>query len=244
MLPYLEINSPFPTLETALDEPNGLLAAGANLSPSRLINAYSSGIFPWYSDEEPILWWSPNPRTVFDIAQFKPSRSLCRFVKQMDLTVTLNQAFEQVIEGCAQPRNDHPINGGSNGTWITNEIKQAYCELHTLGKAHSVEVWQDSKLVGGIYGVSLGRLFCGESMFSRVTNGSKIALASLIAYLKPHGFPLLDSQVENPHLMSLGAINISRNSYMKTVKQVIHDSVDDNLWKIKELNAKELIKRS
>jgi leucyl/phenylalanyl-tRNA--protein transferase len=244
MLPYLTINSPFPSLEIALEEPNGLLAAGADLSATRLVDAYSSGIFPWYSDDDPILWWSPDPRTVFDISLFKPSKSLCRYVKQTDLTVTLNHAFEQVIEECAAPRNDHPINGGANGTWITSQIKQAYCQLHQLGKAHSVEVWQGSQLVGGIYGVSLGKLFCGESMFSRVTNGSKIALASLIGYIKPHGFPLLDSQVENPHLMSLGAINITRNDYMKTLKEVIHLKVEPDLWQTKILNIKELIKRS
>ena len=238
MLPFLDIDTPFPPVCEALDEPNGLLAAGADLSVSRLLNAYSSGIFPWYSEGEPILWWSPNPRTVLLLDEYRPSRSLCRFIRQSNLEITLNTSFEQVVQRCSEPRKDH------SGTWITPLIKQAYIELHKINKAHSVEVWQNNSLVGGIYGVSIGKLFCGESMFSRVTNGSKTALACLIGYLRPQGFPMIDCQVENPHLFSLGAINIDRKSYLKTVKSAISEHTTNDFWKSKTLNPKSLISRT
>jgi len=237
MLPYLDTNSPFPPVGTALTDPNGLLAAGADLSQARLLTAYSQGIFPWYSDGEPILWWSPNPRTVFSFDCYKPSKSLCRFVKHTDFKVTLNHDFEQVIELCAEPRQD------SHGTWITDEMKQAYIEFHNAGFAHSVEVWQNETMVGGIYGVSIGKLFCGESMFSRVSNGSKLALSSLIGYLKTNDFQLLDCQIENPHLMSLGAINIDRKVYLSQVKTLVIKSVPKDFWKPATFNIKSLVRR-
>ena len=238
MLPYLDSNSPFPSTELALDEPNGLLAAGADLSKERLVNAYSNGIFPWYSSGEPILWWSPDPRCVFNIPNFKPSRSLCRLIKKEQFVATLNKDFKQVIDLCAQPTSERP------STWITNDMKLAYGELHKEGFAHSLEIWKNSKLVGGIYGVSIGKLFCGESMFSRISNGSKIALSCLIGYLKTNNFGLLDAQVENQHLFSLGAISMTRREYIENTKKLTSQPVKNDLWSTKELSLATLISRS
>lgn len=238
MLPYLDIDTPFPPIDQALHEPNGLLAAGANLSVARLLEAYTAGIFPWFSEGEPILWWSPNPRTVFLLNKYTPSKSLCRFVRRSALKVTLNTCFEQVVERCSEPRKDQP------NTWISDDIKQAYLDLHRIGKTHSVEVWQNELLVGGIYGVSIGKLFCGESMFSGITNGSKVALACLIGYLREKGFPIIDCQVENPHLTRLGAVSIDRDSYLKTIKMSISQQVEDNFWACKNLDPTALITRS
>lgn len=237
MIPFLDLNTPFPKINTALNVPDGLLAAGGDLSISRLLDAYSSGIFPWYSEEEPILWWSPSLRTIFSLKTFRPSRSLSRFIKKSNLKVTLNHCFEQVVQGCSEPRND------DSGTWITSEMKQAYFNLHQRGYAHSVEVWQNNLLVGGIYGVSIGKLFCGESMFSRISNGSKVALVCLAGYLRAEGFPIIDCQVENQHLMSLGALNINRNDYIDIIKPELSQSIDNNFWKPKTLNAMNLISK-
>ena len=230
MLPFLDKKSPFPPVSEALDEPCGLLAAGADLSVERLLEAYSSGIFPWFSEGEPILWWSPDPRTVFLLDQYRPSRSLSRFLRNTDLQVTLNTDFEQVIQRCSDPRKDHV------GTWITDEIKQAYLKLHYLGYAHSVEVWQEHTLVGGIYGVAIGKLFCGESMFSGVSNASKVALSYLITHLRKEAFPIIDCQVENQHLLSLGATNIDREEYLKIVNKAISQRVDKDFWEPKVLD--------
>ncbi len=237
MLPYLDIDTPFPPVNQALDDPNGLLAAGANLSVARLLEAYSCGIFPWFSEGEPILWWSPDPRTVFLLNKYNPSKSLCRLARQTDLKITLNKSFEQVVQRCSEPRKNQA------GTWISDDIKQAYLDLHQIGKAHSVEVWQNENLVGGIYGVSIGKLFCGESMFSGITNGSKIALACLIGYLRVKGFPIIDCQVENPHLSSLGAVKIDRKTYLETLKLAISQPVEDSFWDCKILNPRSLITR-
>ncbi len=238
MLPYLDIDTPFPPVNQALHEPNGLLAVGANLSVTRLLEAYTAGIFPWFSEGEPILWWSPNPRTVFLVNKYAPSKSLCRFVRRSDLKVTLNNCFEQVVERCSEPRKNQP------STWISDDIKQAYLDLHRIGKTHSVEVWQNESLVGGIYGVSIGKLFCGESMFSGITNGSKVALACLIGYLRENGFPIIDCQVENSHLTRLGAVSIDRESYLKTVQMSISQPVENNFWARKNLDPSSLITRS
>jgi len=224
MLPFLDIKTPFPPVSEALDDPCGLLAAGADLSVKRLLDAYSSGIFPWFSDGEPILWWSPDPRTVFLLDQYKPSRSLRRFLRQSDFKITLNNHFEQVIQRCSEPRKDQP------STWITDEIKQAYLKLHFLGHAHSLEVWQNDDLIGGIYGVAIGKLFCGESMFSGVSNGSKVALFYLIKYLRKRGFQIMDCQVENPHLLSLGAVNIQRSDYLIYLNAAKSQPVDEQFW--------------
>jgi len=231
MLPYLHEDTPFPDVAEAFDEPNGLLAAGGDLSCQRLICAYQKGIFPWYSEGEPILWWSPDPRTVFMIDQFKPSRSLRKLLRKSLYTVTLNQDFESVIKACAQPRPSQME------TWISAQMIDAYCQLSKNGVAHSVEVWDsENRLVGGIYGVHVGHVFCGESMFSRVSNGSKIALASLIGLLKEHDFKLLDCQLENPHLVSLGAVNIARDHYLAILSGGLKETKNFISWHPRKLD--------
>ncbi len=237
MLPFLKQDSPFPEISLALDDPNGLLAAGGDLSVKRLLDAYQQGIFPWYSDGEPILWWSPNPRTTFIVDDYSAPRSLKRWVNKTPLKVTLNQAFAEVVRACAEPRGDQ------DGTWITEDIELAYINLHLSGFAHSVEVWQDDLLVGGIYGVSIGKLFCGESMFSRISNASKLALSSLIGLIRQHQFPILDCQVENPHLMSLGAENINRQRYIEYVARATKMNIPEDLWRSRTLDHKLLLER-
>lgn len=208
--PYLlaQDDTRFPAPELALAEPNGLLAVGGDLSPQRLLTAYRHGIFPWYSAGEPILWWSPDPRAVFFPEQVTPSRSLRKVLRRADYTVTLDQAFEQVIAACAGPRLHH------DGTWIVPEMQQAYIRLHRLGFAHSVECWHEGALVGGLYGVSLGRVFFGESMFSRRADASKVAFAHFVRQLRAWGYPLVDSQVGNDHTAMLGAREIPREEYL------------------------------
>ncbi len=199
----------FPDPIYALEEPNGLLAVGGDLTPARLLNAYRQGIFPWYSDGQPILWWSPDPRAVLVPEQFKISRSLRKRLRQRPFHITLDSAFTDVIEACSDPRKDH------TGTWITEEMKQAYILLHRIGFAHSVECWEDDTLVGGLYGVSMGKVFFGESMFSRRTDASKIGFAHLVEQLKAWGFGLIDCQVHSGHLASLGAEDIPRESFLE-----------------------------
>ena len=235
MLPYLNSDTPFPHVDEALDEPNGLLAAGADLSPERLLRAYDKGIFPWFSPGEPILWWSPDPRAVFFIDSFKVNKSVKKTLLKQNLRVTINIAFEQVIEECAAPRGD------DNGTWITEEMINAYNQLHAQGYAHSIEVWQGENLVGGIYGVAVGGVFCGESMFSRVSNGSKIALSCLIVYIRRLGFRLIDCQIENPHLIKLGSSLVSREVYLKLLKQGQTLKLPANSWSARELDWQDLL---
>lgn len=203
----------FPPVEEALQEPNGLLAAGGDLSSTRLINAYRNGIFPWYSAGEPILWWSPNPRTVIFPAHLKVSRSLRRTLKRGEFHVTLDTQFRQVMEACAAPRKLDA------GTWISAEIIDAYCRLHEMGIAHSVEVWKGHELVGGLYGLALGRVFFGESMFSRVTDASKVALVHLVRQLERWGYTVIDGQVSSPHLYTLGAEDISRAAFIRLLQE-------------------------
>ncbi|VAW62154.1 Leucyl/phenylalanyl-tRNA--protein transferase [hydrothermal vent metagenome] len=204
----------FPSLNTALHEPDGLLAAGGDLSTERLISAYKQGIFPWYSEGEPILWWSPDPRFVLKPGQIKISRSLAKNVRNTTLRIKMDSDFRQLINHCsAQPRKGQP------GTWITPEMKQAYIDMHHAGHAHSVECWKGNQLVGGLYGIHSGQVFCGESMFSHESNASKIALVQLCRFLQHHGFKLIDSQVYTAHLESLGAGMISRDEYIKTLQQ-------------------------
>lgn len=215
-LQWLSLNphADFPPVETALIEPNGLLAAGGDLSTERLIKAYQHGIFPWYSEDEPILWWSPDPRFVLFPEQLKISKSLAKNVRNSPLRISIDSAFAEVISNCAQlPRKDQP------GTWITPEMQQAYINMHELGHAHSVECWQGEELVGGLYGFSSGQVFCGESMFSKQSNASKIALVHLCKFIHHHGFKLIDSQVYTEHLERLGARMIPRNEYIKTLQQ-------------------------
>lgn len=216
-LPWLDENSlDFPPLDSALRHPDGLLAAGGDLSTPRLLEAYRRGIFPWYSEGEPILWWSPDPRTVIFPGQLHRSRSLDKFLKHQPFTYSRNQAFNEVMAACAAPR------AGQQGTWITAEMSQAYGALHRQGHAQSLECWQDGILVGGIYGVVIGKCFFGESMFSRAPNASKAALVALDEHLLEQGFLLLDCQVSSPHLLSMGAREIPRREFVRWLERGIH----------------------
>lgn len=204
--------APFPPVEQALRQPDGLLAVGGDLSPSRLLNAYRHGIFPWYSPGQPILWWSPDPRTVFHTDGVRLSSKFRRALHSSTWTVRADTDFAGVIEACATiPRR------GQRGTWITRDMRAAYRQLHSLGHAHSIEVFDADRLVGGIYGVGIGRMFFGESMFSAVSGGSKVALAALAWHLREWGWPLIDAQVENDHLMSLGARQWPRERFVACV---------------------------
>lgn len=215
MIPFLGPADPFPPVEQALDEPDGLLAAGADLTPRRLLDAYGRGIFPWFNEGDPILWWSPDPRIVLVPREFHASRSLRKRLKKRDFTVTVDTAFAQVLDECAAPRLD------DGGTWLTPGMKGAYLALHQQGLAHSFEVWMDARLAGGIYGVAVGRMFFGESMFSRRTGGSKIAMAYLAAQLERWGFPLIDCQLETGHLLSLGATAMPRRRFVAEVARLV-----------------------
>lgn len=198
----------FPDPACALAEPNGLLAFGGDLSPQRLVAAYSRGIFPWYSEGDPLLWWSPDPRCMFATDALHVSRSLRRFLRQCSWQCSMDRAFERVMHECAAPR------AGQQGTWITRDMLTAYTNLHLLGHAHSLEVWEGDDLVGGIYGVAVGRMFCAESMFSRRTNASKVALLALARLLRERGMPWIDAQVPNPHLLSMGARMLPRAIFL------------------------------
>ena len=198
----------FPDPRHALAEPNGLLAFGGDLSPQRLIAAYTRGIFPWYSEGNPLLWWSPDPRCVFATDAVHRSRSLTKFMRKSAWQWSVDRAFEDVMRACAAPRADQ------QGTWITPDMLTAYTRLHRLGYAHSLEVWDGDALVGGLYGVAVGRMFSAESMFSRRTNASKVALHALAQVLRERGFPLIDAQVPNPHLLRMGAHAMPRAHFL------------------------------
>ncbi|HEY8587417.1 MAG TPA: leucyl/phenylalanyl-tRNA--protein transferase [Rhodanobacter sp.] len=215
-LPLLEVDrlDHFPDPRLALTDPNGLLAFGGDLSPTRLLAAYARGIFPWFGEREPILWWSPDPRCVFHTDSLHIHRSLRRQLRGKRWQLTVDHAFEQVICACAGPR------ARESGTWLVPAMIDAYVHLHELGHAHSVEVWEDARLVGGIYGVAVGRLFCGESMFSAESGGSKLALMGLAGLLRELEFPLLDTQVSNPHTLGLGAIEIPRTAFLQQVTRL------------------------
>lgn len=215
MIPWLPAGSDFPSPEYALDQPNGLLAAGNNLAPETLLRAYQQGIFPWYDPSQPILWWSPNPRCVFRPGDFHISRRLRRHLRIANLSFTLDRHFETVIDACAAPRVD------DSGTWITAEMRAAYLRLHRLGYAHCLAVHQDGELAGGIYGVQLGGVLFGESMFSTRTDGSKSALAALWALAPQLGIGLLDAQVENAHLTQLGAHLMPRADFQRQLEALI-----------------------
>lgn len=215
-LPFLSLNDHmFPDVESALSDPDGLLAAGGDLSPVRLVKAYSSGIFPWYSDPDPILWWSPDPRSILNPTEAHTAKSLLKFIRKSSLKVTWDHAFNEVIEACSEAR------AKETGTWITPEMKRAYSELHQQGFAHSVEVWDDTHLVGGLYGVNIGKAFFGESMFSRSPNTSKVAFHYLCRQLAKWQFPLLDCQVHSAHIASLGAKEVARSEFLTILKQAI-----------------------
>lgn len=201
----------FPPVETASYD--GILAVGGDLSVERLWLAYQSGIFPWYNEDEPILWWAPPERMVVNPADYKVSKSLRNILNQKIFEFTINQDFRAVIRNCQQS-----VRKGQEGTWISDEIIEAYTKLHELGKAMSFEVWQNGELVGGLYGVDLGHVFCGESMFAKVPNASKVAFVKLVEYLKEKNYKLLDCQLHNDHLEKLGAFEISRDTFMKILQ--------------------------
>ena len=198
----------FPPVDSA--SPEGLLAVGGDLRPERLLEGYRQGIFPWYSDDQPILWWSPDPRTVLFPDKLHISRSLKRSLRPGLFNVTLDQCFRDVMQHCAGPRPQYP----DGGTWITAEMLDAYTRLHELGYAHSVETWQEGQLIGGLYGVALGGVFFAESMFTRVPDASKVALVSLVRQLQGWGFSLMDCQQSSPHVMALGAEEITRRDFL------------------------------
>lgn len=204
----------FPPPHLAIKE--GLLAVGGDLSHERLLLAYRNGIFPWYSEGEPILWWSPDPRLVLYPGELRISRSLRRVIKRKRFHITFDEAFEDVIQACAGAKRSY-----GEGTWITVEMKAAYCEFHRQGHAHSVEAWQDEKLVGGLYGVSIGRAFFGESMFSRVSNASKVAFATFVENLKQLNFELIDCQVRTDHLIRFGAREVSRKVFLEQLEKAV-----------------------
>ncbi|HYR05096.1 MAG TPA: leucyl/phenylalanyl-tRNA--protein transferase [Gallionella sp.] len=224
MIPWLTGNAPFPPVGRALRSPNGLLAAGGNLSAAHLLEAYRHGIFPWFNPGEPILWWSPDPRMVLIPDELKISRSFARVLRSATYEVRCDTAFEQVMRGCAAPRDKH------HGTWISEDMIAAYCELHELGYAHSVETWMNGKLVGGLYGIAIGRMFYGESMFSNTSNASKIALAHLARQLERWRFGLIDCQMNTPHLASLGAHEIPRGEFIAWLRELINCE-PVKLWK-------------
>ncbi len=208
----------FPPPTQALREPDGLLALGGDLSPARLLSAYRHGIFPWFGPEEPILWWSPDPRCLFDLSRCHPGRTLRKHMRRLQWTVTIDQAFERVMRACAAPRP-----GQHGGTWITGDMIRAYTALHAAGHAHSIEVWNGDVLVGGLYGIAVGRMFCGESMFSRVSGGSKVALVCFGRLLHEWNFPWLDAQVGNPHLYHMGAEDMPRAEYLERLHALADD---------------------
>lgn len=203
----------FPPAALALTRPNGLLAIGGDLRPERLLNAYRNGIFPWFDADRPILWWSPDPRLVLRLDDFRISRKMKSLARRRPYEITMNRAFAEVIRNCGA--------GRTVGTWITPAMETAYCRLHELGHAHSVEVWNESRLIGGLYGVSLGRMFYGESMFSLEDNASKLALERLVRQLLAWEFHLIDCQVSSDHLMSLGAVEIPRREFLKQLSRLI-----------------------
>lgn len=224
-IPHYASPYDFPSVENALVHPDGLLAIGGDLSPERLIYAYRRGIFPWYSDEQPILWWSPSERMVLFLEDFKISRSLRKTIRKQKFTVTVDHCFEEVIKNCAAIPRAHEY-----GTWITNEMINAYCQLHEYGYAHSVECWENGQLVGGLYGTAVGQVFCGESMFSKVSDASKVALSHLVAQLKRWKFGFIDCQMYTDHLSSLGAIEIPRSEFQELLIHFAHSNDELGCW--------------
>ncbi|MGQ9660217.1 MAG: leucyl/phenylalanyl-tRNA--protein transferase [Thermochromatium sp.] len=214
----------FPDPSQALREPNGLLAVGGDLSPERLIHAYRRGIFPWFSAGDPILWWSPDPRAILIPERFHSSRSLRKSLRRGDFITTLDRDFAGVIQGCSEPRD------AKGGTWLVPEMIAAYRRLHTLGLAHSVEVWHAGELVGGLYGVAIGRAFFGESMFSRVSDASKVALARLCEHLRAWGFGVIDCQMTTRHLLSLGAFEVPRAEFLRLLERYSASPGYDGSW--------------
>jgi leucyl/phenylalanyl-tRNA--protein transferase len=224
----------FPDPRKALAEPNGLLAFGGDLSPQRLVAAYTRGIFPWYSEGDPLLWWSPDPRCVFATDAVHRSRSLARFLRKSTWQWSMDGAFDDVMHACAAPREDQ------QGTWITPDMVIAYTNLHLLGYAHSLEVWDEDELVGGLYGVAVGRMFSAESMFSRRTNASKVALHALARTLHERGFPLIDAQVPNPHLLRMGAHDMPRTRFLAELARLVTEAAPQD-WPRARAPARTLL---
>jgi leucyl/phenylalanyl-tRNA---protein transferase len=218
MIPLLSSQDEFPPIERALDDPNGLLAAGGGLSVARLIDAYSQGIFPWFSAGDPVLWWCPDPRMILPTDRVHVSRSLRRRLRHVDYEFDFDRAFSQVVRECARPRR------GESGTWLVPPMIRAYERLHEAGAAHSAEIWIDGQLAGGLYGVTLGRMFYGESMFTRRTDASKIAIVLLAAQLARWQMPWIDCQMRTEHLASLGAVEIPRRQFVARVADLVRQT--------------------
>jgi leucyl/phenylalanyl-tRNA--protein transferase len=231
MVHLMSSDSLFPPLEEALPEPNGLLAVGGDLSPRRLINAYQNGIFPWFNEGEPILWWSPDPRMVLFPSELKISRSLRKSIKKNNYTIRTDHHFTQVMQACATPRT------GQTGTWIHPEMIAAYSALHEIGLAHSVETWVNGKLVGGLYGIAMGKIFFGESMFSYAPDASKMAFVHLVRQLTQWNFVLIDCQMSTPHLASLGAREIPRTEFGRLLNTSIKRSEFGEKWDFSNMNG-------
>ena len=225
MIPWLESDSAFPALDAALKHPNGLVAAGGDLAPRRLLAAYRQGIFPWYSAGEPILWWSPDPRMVLFPAELKVTRSLAKSLRKRDYEIRYDSAFDAVMQGCAGARDGQP------GTWITDEMRAAYNELHRLGHAHSVETWIEGELAGGLYGVAIGRMFYGESMFTRVRDASKLALVHLVRHLERQGCGMIDCQMHTRHIESFGAREIPRSEFSRKLRELVDYALPPIEWR-------------
>jgi len=221
MIPWLDpISCEFPPIGSALDNPNGLLAAGGDLSPQRLLSAYRKGIFPWFNPGEPILWWSPDPRCSLEPKQIHISRSLKKAIRKTAFEISFDRDFQSVIKACSEPRQN------SAETWISPEMQSAYLELHKMGRAHSVELWQDGQLCGGLYGIAIGKLFFGESMFSKRDNCSKIAFAFFACQLQKWGYALIDCQIDNAHLTSMGAHSIPRSEFQRYLDNYLTEPPD------------------
>ena len=225
MIPWLEDDALFPPVSRALRSPNGLLCAGGALTPERVIDAYSRGIFPWFSEGDPILWWSPDPRMVLFPDELKVSRSLRKTVARETYETRFDTSFREVMESCAQPRN------GQGGTWIVPDMVAAYTALHERGFAHSVESWSEGRLVGGLYGVALGKVFFGESMFARAPDASKVALVKLVERLGAGGYRVIDCQQATAHLASLGAREIPRSAFAQLLRESIQYPPSGESWK-------------
>ena len=226
MIPWLGPGDPFPPVERALEEPNGLLAAGADLSEARLLDAYASGIFPWYSAGQPVLWWSPDPRMVLIPAELRIPRSLRKRLARRDYEVRADSAFEEVIRACAEPRL------GQDGTWITDDMAEAYLRLHRSGRAHSIETWIGGTLAGGLYGVELGRMFYGESMFARMPDASKIALAHLVRQLARRDCGMIDCQMKTALLARFGAREIPRREFVRKLGELVNYPRTGRTWSL------------
>lgn len=225
MIPWLDKGDPFPAAANALQEPNGLLAASADLPVPRLIAAYRQGIFPWYSEGQPVLWWSPDPRMVLFPGEFRMSRSLRKRLRRRDYTIRTDVAFDAVMRACAAPRSGQP------GTWITEEMIAAYGALHRHGMAHSVETWIGNELAGGLYGVAIGRMYYGESMFAHASDASKIALAHLVRQLARWNYGMIDCQMRTAHLASFGAREIPRADFMRRLGELVNYAAGPDEWR-------------